>query len=285
LATIYCDLGQAEAARGEFVRLAGQDFRDLPYTNSWLMNIALLAEVCAFLNDRPHAVTLYDLLLPCATHNVVIGGDAVGCHGAVARLLGILATTLQRWEPAVQHFEAALGMHQQMGARPFVARTQYAYAAMLVARNTPGDAAHAQALLTLAHTIAQDFQMQGFMPHLLEMQSRVSLALTSGDVPGVVHERASALRPTAGTTPKPGLASQPAENLFRKEGDYWTLAYQGRTCHLKDTRGLRAIAVLLHTPGQEQHVLDILTALGEGQRTARRKESSVATPGALQGNL
>ena len=54
LATIYCDLGQAEAARGEFVRLAGQDFRDLPYTNSWLMSISLLAEVCAFLNDRPH---------------------------------------------------------------------------------------------------------------------------------------------------------------------------------------------------------------------------------------
>src|SRR5262249_39327653 len=33
LAIIYCDLEQAEAARGEFVRLAGQDFRDLPYTN------------------------------------------------------------------------------------------------------------------------------------------------------------------------------------------------------------------------------------------------------------
>jgi hypothetical protein len=34
-------------------------------------------------------------------------------------------------------------MHQRMGARPFVARTQYAYAAMLVARNAPGDAAQA----------------------------------------------------------------------------------------------------------------------------------------------
>jgi hypothetical protein len=107
------------------------------------MNIALLAEVCAFLGDKPHAVRLYDLLLPYATHNVVIGGDAVGCHGAVTRLLGILATTLQRWESAVQHFEAALSMHQRMGARPFIARTQYAYAAMLVTRSAPGDAAPA----------------------------------------------------------------------------------------------------------------------------------------------
>jgi tetratricopeptide (TPR) repeat protein len=285
LATMYCDLGQVEAARGEFARLAGQDFRDLPYTNSWLMSISLLAEVCAFLNDRPHAVTLYDLLLPYATHNVVIGGDAVGCHGAVARLLGILATTLQRWEPAVQHFGAALSMHQRMGARPFVARTQHAYAAMLVTRNAPGDAAQAQALLALAHTTAQDLQMQGLMPHVLGMQSRVPPALTPGDVPGVVHERASAPRLNGGTMPEPSLASQPDANIFRKEGDYWSLAYQGRTCHLKDTRGLRAIAILLHTPGQEQHVLDILTALGEGQRPARRQESGVDTPGAPQGSL
>jgi tetratricopeptide (TPR) repeat protein len=285
LATIYCDLRQAEAAHSEFVRLAGQDFRDFPYTNSWLMNISLLAEVCAFLSERAQAATLYDLLLPYATHNVVVGGDAVGCHGAVARLLGLLATTLQRWEPAVQHFEAALRMHQRMGARPFVAHTQYAYAAMLVARNAPGDAAQAQALLALARTTAEDLQMQGLIPHLLEMHSRIPPALTPDNAPGVVHARVSAPGRTAGITPEPGPVSQPAENIFRKEGDYWTLAYQGNTCYLKDTRGLRVIAVLLHTPGQEQHVLDILAVLGAGQRPARRQAHGVAIPGAPQGSL
>ena len=285
LALIYCDLGQAEAARGEFARLAGQDFGDLPYTNSWLMNISLLAEVCAFLSDIPHAVTLYDLLLPYATHNVVVGGDAVGYQGAVACLLGILATTLQRWEPAVQHFEAALSMQQRMGARPFVARTQYAYAAMLVARNAPGDAAPAQTLLALAYTTAQDLQMQGLMPHLQDLQSRLPAVLTPGTSPAVVLAKASAPGRAGGTTPEPGLTSPPAENLFRKEGDYWTLAYQGRTCNLKDTRGLRSIAVLLQAPGQERHVLDILAALGEGQRAARRQEAGSNIPGTPQGNL
>jgi tetratricopeptide (TPR) repeat protein len=286
LAMIYCDLGQAEAARGEFVRLAAQDFQDLPYANSWLVSIALLAEVCAFLGDTPHAMTLYDLLLPYATHHVVIGGDAVGCFGAVARLLGLLATALQRWEPAVRHFEAALRMHQRMGMRPFIARTQYAYAAMLVARNAPGDAAQAQALLALARTTAEELQMQGLMPHLRELHSRIPPALTADDAPGVVHANASTPGRTIGTTPEPGLASQPAENIFRKEGDYWTLTYQGSTCHLKDTQGLRAIAVLLHTPGQEQHVLDILAVLGAGQRPARRQERGMDTPGgAPQGSL
>ena len=182
------------------------------------MNISMLAEVCACLSDRLHAVTLYDLLLPYATHNAVIGGDAVGCHGAVARLLGLLATTLQRWEPAVQHFEAALSMHQRMGARPFVARTQYAYAAMLVARNAPGDAAQAQALLTLAHTTAQDLQMQGLMPSLLEMQSRVPPVSTPDDVPDVVHTRASAPRGTGETTPEPGLASPARRKHLSQRG-------------------------------------------------------------------
>jgi hypothetical protein len=250
------------------------------------MSIALLAEACAFLSDRSHAVMLYDLLLPYATHNVVIGGDAVGCFGAVTRLLGLLATTLRQWKPAAQHFEAALHMHQRMGARPFIARTQYAYAAMLVARNAPGDAAQAQALLAQARATAEELQMQGLMPHLREMPSRIPPALTPDDVPGVVHADASTPRGTAGTTPAPGLASQPAENIFRKEGDYWTLTYQGRTCHLKDTRGLRLIAVLLHTPGQEQHVLDILAVLGTGQGSARRRKRGVDTPGsAPQGSL
>jgi tetratricopeptide (TPR) repeat protein len=285
LAIMYCDLGQAEAARGEFIRLAGEDFRDLPYTNSWLMNISLLAEVCAFLSDIPRAVTLYDLLLPYATHHVVVGGDAVGYQGAVARLLGLLATTLRHWEPAAQHFEAALSMHQRMGASPFVARTQYAYAAMLVARNAPGDVAQAQTLLALAHTTAQNLQMQSLMPHLQAMQSRLPPALTPGTSPDVVIETAGAPRRAGETTPEPGLASQPAENLFRKEGDYWTLSYQGRTCRLKDARGLRAIAVLLHSPGQEQHVLDILATLGEGQRAARGQEHGIDTPGVLQGDL
>src|SRR5262249_38048704 len=123
------------------------------------------------------------------------------------------------------------------------------------------------------------------IPHLLEMQSRVPPALTPGDVPGLVRERASASRRTGGPTPPLGLASQPAENLFRKKGEYLSLTYQGTTCHPKDTRGLRVIAVLLRTPGQEQHVLDLLSALGEGQRTTRRHKRGVDTPGASQGGL
>jgi tetratricopeptide (TPR) repeat protein len=285
LATIYCDLGQTEAARDEFLRLASQDFRHLPHTYSWLMSLALLAEVCVFLSESRHAVTLYDLLLPYATHHVVIGGDAVKCHGAVARFLGLLATTLQQWEPAVQHFAAALRLEQQMGVAPFVAHTQYAYAAMLMARHAPGDAMQAQALLASAHTTAQDLQMQGLLPRLLALHNRVLAALTPSAAPGVVHESISAPRQLGDAPFEPALATQLPTNVFHKAGDYWTLTYQGSTCQLKDARGLRAIALLLRTPGQEQHVLDILASMGGNRRATRRPAYDPEAPGAPQGDL
>ena len=65
--------------------------------------------------DRARAATLYQLLLPYAGHTVVIG-NAVACHGALSRYLGALATTLERWDEAAQHFEDALAMNARMGA-------------------------------------------------------------------------------------------------------------------------------------------------------------------------
>lgn len=41
-----------------------------------------------------------------------------------------------------------------------------------------------------------------------------------------------------------------APNVFRREGATWTLAYDGRTIHLSDSKGLRDLAVLLSCPGE-----------------------------------
>ncbi|MBI4728413.1 MAG: tetratricopeptide repeat protein [Acidobacteria bacterium] len=64
-------------------------------------------------------------------------------------------------------------------------------------------------------------------------------------------------------------APQPAEplpdhNRFRKEGDVWTIAYEGRVFRLKDARGLGHLSHLLRHPSREFHVLD-LVALTEGR--------------------
>jgi hypothetical protein len=71
-------------------------------------------------------------------------------------------------------------------------------------------------------------------------------------------------RPTAkvgGTLPAEPApeAAAPAvsRNLFRQEGEYWTVGYEGAVAHLKDAKGLRYLARRLAHPGREFHATDL----------------------------
>jgi DNA-binding NarL/FixJ family response regulator len=67
---------------------------------------------------------------------------------------------MERWEEAAQHFVDALAMNARMGARPWLAHTQYQYAVMLLARNQSGDRDKAVSLLHEALTTAHELGMQ-----------------------------------------------------------------------------------------------------------------------------
>jgi hypothetical protein len=144
LALLLVELGREDEARAEFEALAGLD--DLPRDANWLIGVTLLAEVCGALGDSARAEPLYVLLQPYAGRNVVVGRAAT-CNGSASRLLGILAAAMRTWELAEGHFISALAMHERMGARPWVARTQLAYAEMLLTRRREGDKGRARDLL------------------------------------------------------------------------------------------------------------------------------------------
>jgi tetratricopeptide (TPR) repeat protein len=60
-----------------------------------------------------------------------------------------------------------------------------------------------------------------------------------------------------------GEAEQPAAtdpNVFRREGDYWSVVFEGRTVRVRDLKGVRYLARLLADPGREFHVLDLVAA-------------------------
>jgi len=59
--------------------------------------------------------------------------------------------------------------------------------------------------------------------------------------------------------------SLPAQAIFRKEGEYWTVGYGGKAFRLKDTKGLGYLAHLLRHPSAEFHVLDLAGGIA-GQR-------------------
>ncbi len=55
---------------------------------------------------------------------------------------------------------------------------------------------------------------------------------------------------------------------FRREGDVWLLTYDGRTCRLKDAKGLQYLAALLDHPGGDVHVFDLVGGGVNGVRSA-----------------
>ncbi len=88
-AFLYSQLGRSSEARQEFEQLAASSFRDLPRDGTWLANVGMLSDICAFLGDAPRAAILYELLTPYAARNVMVG--VTGCSGPVSRYLGLLA--------------------------------------------------------------------------------------------------------------------------------------------------------------------------------------------------
>jgi tetratricopeptide (TPR) repeat protein len=162
LAHLYAELRREDEARREFEALAQHDFESLPRNDEWVFGMSLLADVASFLVDAIRAETIYRLLLPHATWSAVSAPDA--CVGAVARSLGVAAATAGRPDDAERHFEEALKMNARMGARPWLARTQYDYAVALVGREPPGDRERAAELVGAAVTSARDL----CIPYLIE---------------------------------------------------------------------------------------------------------------------
>ena len=68
------------------------------------------------------------------------------------------------------------------------------------------------------------------------------------------------------------------EGIFRREGDYWTVVFDGRTVRVRDLQGMRYLARLLAAPGREHHVLD-LVASGRGRPADSRADPPRSSPG------
>jgi DNA-binding CsgD family transcriptional regulator len=233
IALLCLETGHVDAARAMFEMLAGADFSDVPRDWVWLGSIALLSDLCVALNDTSRAALLYDLLHPYSARNLS-GGVFCTCYGPGAYYLALLATLLGRWDAAARHCEDALAISMRMGARPWLAHAQFAYAALLVRRAGAGDRERARELLEQSVVLATGIGM----PRLLAQASAVRAALV----------------PEAPATAPYGLTAREIEVLRL----------------LVDGRSDREIAdALFISPRTAQtHVTNILNKLGVSSRTA-----------------
>lgn len=74
-----------------------------------------------------------------------------------------------------------------------------------------------------------------------------------------------------------GSAPLERRGFFRREGDYWTLVYEGRTVRLRDARGLHYLAPLLRTPGCQIRVQELVQTnrSGLGRKDPERARQAV----------
>jgi hypothetical protein len=158
---LYGEVGEREPSRRHFEMLAAMGFDELPRDEMWLITQAFAAQACAYLSDRKRAVILYRLLLPYA--DLVVSHAHLRAYlGSVESVLAGLAATLGHRSQAAVHYEAAVEAERRMGARPHLARTEYAFARMLLGGDSTStaDRQRARDLLAHAERTAQDLGLK-----------------------------------------------------------------------------------------------------------------------------
>ena len=86
------------------------------------------------------------------------------------------------------------------------------------------------------------------------------------------RETRRATLPSAGFGDKATSPHSSENGIFRKEGEYWTIGYGGKSIRLKDTKGLGYLSYLLRHPAAEFHVLDLaggIASRGEEDETSQ----------------
>jgi hypothetical protein len=104
----------------------------------------------------------------------------------------------------------------------------------------------------LSHLEAAVRVAEGLDAARLVTNARCALAAVLQDrAPGPVRTEAVSSSREVRSTPAP----RPA--IFRKDGQYWTLAFDGTEARLRHSRGLSYLAELLGHPDREIHTLDL----------------------------
>jgi predicted ATPase len=253
-------LGEGEALRVESERL------DSPFMLAWSVYVLGTIRLAAG-SDGAEACFAKSLRL-------ARGSDFHFAYGTSLRQLGAVAVRAGRDGDAAGRLADAYEHFQQRGDVPQawdVLRT----AAPLFARRGRAD----RAAQTLAGAAADP---RARRPAPLEAAGLAALAesleaelKTAEESPPRLEELGPELvaelrtmaeeagtEPMAPGTPAAAASPGPSQNVFRRDGALWTLAFDGHTVHLPDLKGLHDLARLLAAPGEDLHCLELAGAAG-----------------------
>jgi hypothetical protein len=192
---------------------------DSPVAKTEPAMLRLLLETATLIGDERRAELFLDRLTPWRDRFISWGMMSFCADGPYATLLGEAASLVGRREEARALLDQAVTQARATRSRPALARALFAL----------GTLEGRAELVDDARALAEELQM----PRLLGRIGS-SRAPASHGVRALV----------------------PSFRLDR-EGEMWTLATDAGVFHMKDSRGLRILSVLLASPNQEMHVLTL----------------------------
>jgi non-specific serine/threonine protein kinase len=243
-------LGRSEPAGLELEQIvSGGRLSKLPPDGTSVTALVLLAEVCVHLRDQQRAAVLYRLLRPHRGHVAVLGAGLTS-YGPISYRLARLACALEHWDQAERHFAEANVIATRMGASAHRAQIKEDLASALATRAGAGHVRRAKVMLAEAVAIAEPLGMLRVVRRARSLLER----LAPNDGPS---------RPRVGAEESGPRGHEEGQQVFRREGQYWTIAYEGAVLRLKHTKGLAHLSQLLRHPDEDLHAL-FLVALAEG---------------------
>lgn len=229
LADLYEHLGRRVEARREFDAVLQGGCASLPRDTTWLTSVMLLAAVCPRFEDRASGETLYRLLQPYAGR-VAVASPLIVTIAPVDMRLGHLATQLGRFDDAERHLARARALAESMRAPTWKAEIRYLEARLYQAQGEAGDEQRAVSCLDDAQAIASSVGMALLLTWIEDARS---------------------------APPGTRAASELRFARFARDGEGFTLVFEGRTTRLRAMVGLSHVRALLAQPDRELHVLDL----------------------------
>ena len=248
-------LGEAEALRVESEGL------ESPYMLAWSVYVLGTIRLAAG-SDGAEACFAKSLRLARESDFHFAYGTSLRQLGAVALRAGRVGEAAARLADAYEHFEQRADVPQTWDvlrtAAPLFARRGRADRAAEALAGAAADPRarrpaplEAAGLAALAEDLGGALEAAEAAPERLEELG-----------PELVAElRAIADEAAAGAEPA-GVGAAGFERVFRRDGPLWTLAFDGRTVHLPDLKGLHDLARLLAAPGEDFHCLELAGAAG-----------------------
>jgi DNA-binding SARP family transcriptional activator/tetratricopeptide (TPR) repeat protein len=181
LAVLLAEIGEVEAAQRELRALVDAGLGAIPRGGLGVGGLSYVADACALIEDAGLAAPIYEQLLAFEGQNMAVG-SAVMCYGAADRMLGALATVMQRWDDAERHLENALVLNRRMGSPTWIAHTLYERARLALRRGPPQDPDAARQRVSEALDAARRIQLLRLVARIEQLTMRAPAPTVADDL-------------------------------------------------------------------------------------------------------